>query len=722
MNWLPSLDSAVFRWVNQSLAHPWLDWLMPVLSGNALFTPALVLLAVVLLWKGGVRGRLCVLMLVLVVGALNNAVVDALKHAFDRHRPFVDLPDVRLLVGRGKSSSLPSSHAANWLAAATVAWVYYRRSLGVLLPLGLLVGVSRVYNGVHYPSDVLAGFAVGVAVGAGGVWLVDGLWRWLGARWFPLWWRRLPSLTHPVVFADPLAPRPGIEPIRDPVRVRERQWLHLGYVVIAVLLFARLAYLRSETIEISKDEAYQWLWSKHLALSYFSKPPFIAYFQWIGTHLWGDTPFGIRFFAPVITSLASLLVLRFLAREVNTRAAFALILVVTATPLLALGSILFTIDAPSVLFWTAAMLAGWRAVQREGRTRDWLWTGLWLGMGFLSKYTALLQWVSLGVFWVIWPPARRHLRRPGPYLALTINALCTLPVLIWNAQHDWITVTHLEDRAGLDEAWRPTLRFFFEYTGAQFALLNPVFCLGALWAAVAVWRRRRQDPLLLFAFAMGVPLILGYWLYSLRARVQPNWIAPAVLPLLLLMVVYAEARWRAGVRAIRTWLTVGLAFGLPLILLMHDSNLVTKATGRALPPRVDPCRRVRGWTEGAAVLGELRREFLREGKPVFIIGEHYGVASLLSFYLPEAKAAVRSEPLAYCVSSDQPRNQFYFWPGYATRQGQNAIYVMEVSAPEPPPARLVREFKSVEDLGVREIRYRGRVLRKLQFIACRELR
>ena len=103
--------------------------------------------------------------------------------------------------------------------------------------------------------------------------------------------------------------------------------------VLAVLLLARLAYIASATIELSQDEAYQWLWSKHLALSYYSKPPLIAYTQFLGTFLWGDTAFGVRFFSPVIAAVLSLLVLRFFAREVNARAGFFLLLIITATPL-----------------------------------------------------------------------------------------------------------------------------------------------------------------------------------------------------------------------------------------------------------------------------------------------------------------------------------------------------------------------------------------------------
>jgi 4-amino-4-deoxy-L-arabinose transferase-like glycosyltransferase len=416
------------------------------------------------------------------------------------------------------------------------------------------------------------------------------------------------------------------------------------------------------------------------------------------------------------------LALRFFARQVNARAAFWLMLVVTAAPLMAAGSVLMTIDPLSVLFWTAAMIAGWRAVQSDGRVRDWFWAGLWMGLGFLSKYTALLQWLSLLVFSCLWPTARRQWRRPGPYLALLVNAACALPVLLWNSQHDWITLVHLRERAGLGEAWRPTARFLLDFTGSEAALLNPVFFGGMLWAAVAVWRKRRHDPFLTYLLSMGAPLFILCWLYTLRARVQPNWIAPAVLPLFCVMVAHADSRWRAGVKRLRGWLAAGLALGLPAVLLLHDTNLVGKMIGTPLPAEFDPLRRLQGWRQMAQVVGEARQALLAEGKPAFVIGEHYGISGLLSFYLPEAKAGVPARPLVYCLSSDYPVNQFGLWPGYSGRKGQNAIYVQYFNVAHPPPERLVREFGSVTDLGIREVVYRGRVLRRVQLLACHDLR
>ncbi len=722
MNWFQSLDTASFRLVNQSMANPLLDAVMPLLAGHPLFAPALVVSALWLAWKGGVRGRLCIVMLVLVGGGANNLLTDWLKHAFERPRPFLELPDARVLVGQGGSFSMPSSHASNWFAAATVLWVYYRRSLWLMLPIAASVGFSRVYTGVHYPADVIAGAALGVGVGLVGMWFLDSLWRVAGPRAFPLWWRSLPSLRAAEYHPDPLVRSPDPRLLRDPEAARERQWLRLGYLVIGLLLLARLAYLAAGRIELSEDEAYQWLWSKHLALSYYSKPPMIAYTQWLGTRIWGDTEFGIRFFSPLISALLGAMILRFFAREFTARTGFWLVLIVSATPLLAVGSVLMTVDPLSVLFWTAAMLAGWRAVQKEGRTRDWAWLGVWMGFGFLSKYTALFQWLSFAIFLSVSSAARQHLRRPGPYLAVAINALCALPVVWWNARHGWITVRHLGDRAGLGEVWAPTSRFLVDFTLAEVALLNPVFFGAILWASVSVLRKRRQNSLLMYLLCMGLPLFAGYWLYTLRARVQPNWIAPAVLPLLCLTVAYAESRWRAGVRSTKGWFIAGLAIGLPAVILCHETGLIRKITGHALPPALDPLRRVRGWRETATVVGDARRTLLEEGKPVFLIGDHYGTSGLLSFYVPEARAGVPDHPMVYYLSSDRPLNQFYFWPGYGARKGENALFVRQCTEPEPPPDSLPREFASVTDMGMFDVIRRGTVLRRLQIYACRDLR
>ena len=732
MAWFYSIDLAGFKWIHESLKNPVFDWLMPLFSSNRFFYPVLAVAAICLVWKGGVRGRLLVGALLLVTVLGDGFICNSLKHFFDRARPFVDVPGTHLLVGATESRSMPSSHAANWFAATVVAWIYWRASLWFMLPLASAVAFSRVYNGVHYPADVLVGALVGCLYAAGLLWAMEMLWRIVGRRFWPIWWERLPSLLRPTRLtstcpvdapraqADPTIPR--AEPAQPALRFGEDQhWMRLGYVFILGALAARLLYLASGQIELSEDEAYQWTWSKHLALSYYSKPPLIAYTQFVGTWLWGDTAFGVRFFSPVISAALSLLLLRFLAREINVRAGFWLLLITAATPLLAVGSILMTIDPLSVLFWTAAMCAGWKAIELNS-TRQWLWVGIWTGLGFLSKYTNLFQWLCWITFFALCPSARSQLRRRGPYLALGLNLVFAAPVLIWNYQHGWVTVTHVATDGGFFRAWHPSLRFFWDFLGAETGLLNPIFFGGAIWAAVAFWRRYPGERFLIFLFSMGAPLFLFFLGFTSFSRVLPNWIAPAVVPLFCLMVAYWHKRWLQGCSGVKSWLAAGLGLGFVAVIILHDTDLIGKLAQRPLSPRLDPLKRVRAWSTTAQLVGNERQRLQREGKPVFIIAGHYGLTGELSFYLPEARERVSSDALVYFRSSDAPENQYYFWPGYQARRGQNALYVAEAAQPQSPPLRLQNEFESIQDLGLHEIRYHGRVFRRLQLFACRGLR
>jgi len=442
----------------------------------------------------------------------------------------------------------------------------------------------------------------------------------------------------------------------------------------------------------------------------------------------------------------SLMMLRFLAREIGARPAFWLLLIVIATPMLGIGSVLMTIDPPLVLCWTWAMVAGWRAVQPDGRTRHWLAVGLAMGLGFLCKYSALYQFVCWAIFFALWPPARAQLRKPGPWLAMLLFLVCTLPVVIWNWQHGWITVHHVANDAGLQSRWHPTLRYFWDFVFQELALLNPIFLIGALWAMVGFWMFRRERPLWLYFFCMGAPVFLGHWLFSFHSRVLPNWIAPAVIPMFCLMVVY----WNGHRRLAKPFLIVGLLLGFFAFAVLHQSKLIGKITGEMLPGSKDPLRRVQGWKQEAALVEAKREQLQQAGKPAFIVCSHYGITGLYSFYLPQAKAAIQSdEPLIYAMDSDTPENQFYFWPEYnylAHRQGQNAVFVSEVDpyplepgwlwkwlkrqpikyAEIPPPMtappKLLQQFASVTDLGEHDIKVGGRVFHRVHLWACYSLK
>jgi len=751
MHWIQSLDTALFHFINGTLANPFFDWLMPLLSGRGVpWLIAVVIAVPAIFFFGSLRLRLCTLLIVLVVALGDPLVLGTIKDAVARPRPFVTLPDARLFGATGKGyvapladgmlpatanrHSMPSAHAANWFAMTMVMFLFYRRSVRVMFPLAASVAFSRVYNGVHYPGDVLAGAVLGAGYAIAFVVLVQMLWNCAGKKVFPAWHAQLPTLLQPE----------SVSKLAIGNRQSAIEWLRLGYVLIFLALIGRWIYLGSGLIGLSEDEAYQWLWSKHLALSYYSKPPGIALIQWAGTSLFGDTDFGVRFFSPVFAAILSVLMLRFMARETGARAAFCLLLITFATPLLVVGSILMTIDPPLVLCWMWAVVAGWRAAQPDGKTRDWLVAGLALGLGFLCKYTAMLQIICWAIFFALQPSARIHLKKIGPWLGLLGFGICTLPVIIWNAQHGWITVNHVAGDAGMHGAWQPTLNYFFEFTGEELGLLNPVFFIAALWALVAAWKRRKEKPLWFFLFCMSAPVFLGHWLFSFHSHVQANWIAAAVPPMFCLMV----AVWSESKPRLKPWLCVGLLIGITASVFMHGTDLLGRLAGNKLPGDKDPSHRVRGWRETALAIETERARF---DPDAFIIADHYGTTGLYSFYSPPAGAAAESpRPLVYCLDTDRPINQFFYWDEYNYREhrrGENAIFVLrlepyklesgwiwkwlnhekinfrEIPAPQPVPDRIAAEFETVTNLGVREIHIRdGRIFQRVQIFGCHHLK
>ena len=737
MHWLQTLDIALFHLINGAISNLFFDWLMPVLSGRGVpWLIAVVIAVPAILFFGSVRLKICALLMVLVVALGDPLIIGTIKDAVGRHRPCIDLPETVARLGCTNSGSLPSAHAANWFALAMLMFLFYRRSAWFMFPLAAAVAFSRVYCGVHYPSDVGIGAILGAGYAVAFVIGVQALWNFVGEKFFPGWHAQLPDLLNPE----------SVSKSEIGNRKSETEWLRLGYCVILLALIGHWIYLASGLIGLTEDEAYQWLWSKHLALSYVSKPPGIALIQWVGTSLFGDTDFGVRFFSPVFAAILSVLVLRFMAREVGARAAFCLLLITFATPLLAAGSILMTIDPPLVLCWMWAVIAGWRAVQPDGRTRDWLVVGLALGLGFLCKYTALAQLVCWIIFFALQPSARIHLRKAGPWLALGIFSICTLPVIIWNAQHDLTTLNQLAGDAGMHGTWHPTLNYFFEFTGAELGFLNPIFFIAALWAMAAAWQRRREKPLWFFLFCLSAPLFFGYWLFSFHSRTLPNWIAAAVPPMFCLMVAF----WSESQRRVKPWLCAGLLLGITASVFMHSSDLIGRLVGNKLPGDKDPMHShfARGGRETALLVEAERVKF---DPDAFVIADHYGRTGIYSFYSPPARtAAITDHTLVYCIDAETADNQFYFWDSYnyrTHRRGGNAIFVVRLD-PYPlepdwiwkwlrhepiqylkiPPLlrvspRMAAEFETVTNLGVHEVKLRdGRIFQRVQIFGCYHLK
>lgn len=162
MEAIMALDRWLFFLINGSSTYH-LDFVMPFVTQKFNFLGAIIAGAVFIMVFGKRRDRWGLVLLVIVVLS-SDLASNLLKGVFARTRPCNAMEGVRMLSGCGSSYSFPSGHATNIFAAMAFLTTRYRRYFPVFFAVALVVGYSRVYVGVHYPADVLAGALLGSAL------------------------------------------------------------------------------------------------------------------------------------------------------------------------------------------------------------------------------------------------------------------------------------------------------------------------------------------------------------------------------------------------------------------------------------------------------------------------------------------------------------------------------------------------------------------------------
>ena len=470
------------------------------------------------------------------------------------------------------------------------------------------------------------------------------------------------------------------------------------FLLLAVTGF-RLWY--AVQLGLVPDEAYYWLWSKHLAASYRDKGPAIAWTIALGTKMFGDTVFGIRFFAVVLSSGTGWLLFVLARRLYDERVALWCLLVALVMPIMAVGSILMTIDSLSVFFWALAVIWFWRALENS-RTSDWFWLGLIIGAGFLAKFTNGVQLICIGVF-LLWSKAHRSLLWSRKPIVMTVAfLLASLPILWWNVQTGWVHAIALHSRSGVQHSFQIHPQQLLRFVGEQFGVISPLLMAGMTIAAVGRLLRRHQDFRVRFLLSQFLPLYGLFLFFSLNKAGQPNWIAPALVTGIILTVVF----WREAVQRRPGWRWgIAAAFALATLMtgLMHNTDYLR------LPAGKDPLLRTKGWPDFAAHVQRAREQHHAS----LLLADHYSRASLMAFYLSD-------RPPTYLLPAPYGASQFTLWPGYQLQTGTRALFVIPFSARgKPLPKILAEQFDSVELVDDFWSLHQGRPMSRFLIYLCR---
>lgn len=415
-------------------------------------------------------------------------------------------------------------------------------------------------------------------------------------------------------------------------------------------------------LPLSADEAYYWLWSRHLAAGYYDHPPAIAFLIRIGTLLFGDNEFGVRFCGVLLSLATSWFVWQAglsILRD-GTKATLA-VLLFNLTLMTGVEMLAVTPDTPSIAA-TAAFLFCLAKLQQTQDGRWWLWAGVAAGLGLLSKYSGLFAGAGAALWLLANPRARAWLATAWPWAGGALALLIFLPNLWWQSQHQWMTFAF---QFGRVSGGHLTARFLGEFIAAQLGMAAPFILVLAVIGAWAA-RRREGDRFLLVALI--APALIYFLIHALHDRVQGNW--PAFLyPMLAILAADAFAPgpgWRG-------WCArLAMPVAAAILLLAY----LQAATG-LIPLKRDPLARLLGvgMRETAEKAGDLMRKMGAQA----VLTTDYETTAWLRFYNPSLPLVAVQQPDRYLNS-----------PSVAVEQG-SFLYLADGA--RGADAELVGNFK-----------------------------
>ena len=282
------------------------------------------------------------------------------------------------------------------------------------------------------------------------------------------------------------------------------------------------------------QDAYYHFYGENLSLSYFDHPGMIGYILRGFTEVFGKTVFVVKLADFVVTSFTLFSFHKLAGLFLSKNKALRALVLISSTIFVSIVSFNSTPDVPLLLFWTLSLISLYKAIFNNQKWQ-WILAGVFMGLAFDSKYTALLLQIGLLAFLVFSNPYRKLLISPWLWFSLVISVLITFPVWWWNYQNEFASFAFQgSNRTVVISEFKIYHEYFFGAIGHQLLLLIPVlfavfitFTFKYIKRAFLKFKLPKSKTLFLLAFF--APTFVGFFIITPIYWVKLNWMMPAYI-------------------------------------------------------------------------------------------------------------------------------------------------------------------------------------------------
>jgi 4-amino-4-deoxy-L-arabinose transferase-like glycosyltransferase len=432
-------------------------------------------------------------------------------------------------------------------------------------------------------------------------------------------------------------------------------------LAILIITLALVKIALAILLSLSPQEAYYWTWTQSPSLSYFDHPPLNSYSIALSTALFGDTVFGIRM-AAVTWSLGTNLLIARLVIDMfdDRRLAFWAVLALNLSLLYAFAGITSSPDSPLLFGWIGTVWAVWR-VRQTGQSRWWWLAGCFLGLAGLSKYVGVMLPGIVGLYLLLDPAMRRWLLKPQPYLAVLLGIAIFSPVIAWNIQHDWVSLS-FQSTQRIHEMNEIKSEFIVLLLGTQTLMLTPYLiwlALRALWGNLRHFAKRQiPSHSLLLLLSAALPLLV-FTLVSFRSEAKFHWLIPAWWSLLILGLHQAMGL-SSHLRAIKIGLSTSALMLITAVAILAWPGLSPLGELNTGPV----------WRKAGLQVDALVNKERQAGRQAFVFSPDHRISSLIWFDRPSQQRTHAQDIIGLRAL------QYDYFPLDGDLKGQSGIFVL----------------------------------------------